>query len=132
MWWEHVTEEIEIEFLRLMRGRSGLLTTLGIATPTEAGARRSIAGMWYVTPHAVARYRQRVRSCSRDDARAELIALSSRARFVRPLEDGCEMWRGPRRGPSGGLRLIVGPGEGDLPALLTVLGEHDDATGRAA
>jgi hypothetical protein len=90
-----------------------------------------------VTPHAVSQYIRRVRICTRAEALAELAAVSMRARYVRELERDCEMWRGPRtrigKGRrAGGLRLIVGPGEGDLPALLTVLGEHDDATGRAA
>lgn len=95
----------------------------------------SVSGQWYITPHSVHQYIARVRACSYDDALADLIAISNRAHYVKHVLGGCELWRGPRtrigKGRrTGGIRLIVGPGEGSLPALLTVLGEHDDATAR--
>lgn len=97
----------------------------------------SATGRWFITPHAVRQYIARVRACSYDEALADLIRISEAAHYVKPTKGGAQMWRGPRHRigkgrRTGGIRLIVGPGEGDLPALLTVLGEHDDATGRAA
>ena len=94
-------------------------------------------GRWYITPHAVDAYIHRVRQCSREEALADLVAISERAHYVKPATGAAQLWRGPRKRigkgrRTGGIRLIVGPGEGDMPALLTVLGEHDDATGRAA
>ena len=78
----------------------------------------SARGRFFVTPHAVRQYQRRVRpELGYEDARAELIAISERARYVRPARDGCEVWRTPR--PER-LRLIVGPGKGPLPALITV------------
>jgi hypothetical protein len=79
-------------------------------------------GRWFITPHAVDQYRRRVHQCSHDEARDDLIALSARAHFVKPLHSGCELWR---TGKPHRLRLIVGPGEGDMPALVTVLAGCD-------
>lgn len=81
----------------------------------------SAMGAWFVTPHAVARFAERAggSALGRAEALAALIDESRRARFVRKLESGAELWVGsrPRR-----LRYVVGPGEGAKPALVTVLG----------
>jgi hypothetical protein len=99
----------------------------------SSGQNARVAGKWFITPHAVRQYRERVRECSYEEALADLIRLSEAAHFVRQAQGACEMWRGPRKRVNGkrtgGVRLFVGPGSGDLPALVTVLGEHDDATG---
>lgn len=121
--------EIEAEFLRMMRGKQEFFTSFSILPPNEIGARRVLKGRWYVTPHAVDQYRKRIHKCSRNEALAELISISQRARFVKMAYGDCEMWRSRGRLR---LRLIVGPGDGELPALVTVLGEHDDATGKYA
>lgn len=82
----------------------------------------SAQGRWFVTPHAVERYRERVEDVSYADALASLVAESERAHPVREIEPGLWLWRGakPRR-----LRFRVsthGPG---LPQLVTVLEAHD-------
>lgn len=77
-----------------------------------------IYGRWFITPHAVARYRERIRRCSYEEARAALVALSECAHLVRVDEEGVEHWRGPR--PLR-LRLRVARGERGAPQLITVL-----------
>jgi hypothetical protein len=61
---------------------------------------------------------------SRDVALADLVALSERAHYVRDMDSGTRLFRGPR--PSR-LRCIVGPQRegGALPDLVTVLRGHD-------
>jgi len=49
-------------------------------------------------------------------------SASLEAHYVKPTQGGAELWR---TGKPMRLRLIVGPGEGGLPALLTVLPGHD-------
>ncbi len=96
-------------------------------------------GRWFFTPHAIRRFASRALDWDGADADAlpesvrrkalaELVLESERAHFVRTLPargrfGAAEMWRGaaPRR-----LRFLVGSGEGPLPALLTVLSEHDE------
>jgi len=77
-----------------------------------------IRGPWFVTPHAVRRYTRRyARRLDYEAARDQLVDLCARARYVRPSHGG-ELWRGPR--PLR-LRLVVGRGEGERRALVTVL-----------
>lgn len=132
MWWEYLTAEIEAEFLRLSRGRDCVLASMSLTNPADVGVSRTARGRWFITPHAVQAYRSRVRQCSPTEAMDDLIAISQKAHYVKPAKNDAELWRGPRARISGrrygGLRLIVGPGTGTMPALLTVLGEHDDAT----
>lgn len=77
-----------------------------------------IPGRWFITPHAVARYRERIRRCSYAEALGDLVALSDRAHLVRVDADGMEHWRGPR--PLR-LRFRVLPGTGPKGQLVTVL-----------
>lgn len=78
----------------------------------------TVRGPLFVTPHAVRRFRERVRpELTYEQARDELVRLSRTAHRVRPTRDGAELWR---TGPPERLRLIVGPGTGPLPALITV------------
>lgn len=66
-------------------------------------------GGWYITPHALRRYRERVRpDATRAEALHELVLWSE----VAP-EGGSVSW--PRE-----VRFVVGQGEGDMPALVTV------------
>lgn len=76
-------------------------------------------GRFFITPHAVRRYQERVRPCSYEEALAALIEASKSAHKVKDLEPGVEVWRAPRR--HGRIRLRVstkGPG---LPQVMTVL-----------
>lgn len=81
--------------------------------PVSSGA----AGRFFITPHAVMRYSERVGALTYEAALAALIDETARAHFVKRLATGAELWRGPspRR-----LRFIVGPGRGEKPALVTV------------
>ena len=80
----------------------------------------SAVGRWFVTPHAVQRYRERVDpSLSYDGALCALVVLSERAHFVKRREDGVEHWRVGRS--DGHLRFRVQPQPTGLPQLLTVL-----------
>jgi hypothetical protein len=83
------------------------------------------AGRWFVTPHAARQFRDRAgwqRADDYESALVELIDESRAAHFVKVLDSGLELWRGPKPRR---LRYIVGPGEGNLPALVTVLRSHD-------
>ena len=85
----------------------------------------SAAGRFFITPHAVQRYRERAaRSISYETALAELIQQSECAHRVKPMRDGAELWRGPK--PLR-LRMIVMPQKAGLPQLLTVKRGHDGA-----
>lgn len=76
-------------------------------------------GSWFVTPHALARFREIV---PLDDARAlaALIRESETAHLVRVLDSGALLMRGPRPHR---LRFVVRPPPemGALPQLVTVL-----------
>lgn len=76
-------------------------------------------GRFFVTPHAVHRYQQRVRRWQLRGGLAALIEAGEAAHKVRDLGDGVELWRAHRR--HGGIRLRVARmGEG-LPQVMTVL-----------
>jgi hypothetical protein len=78
-------------------------------------------GRWFVGPHAVARYIERIApGLTYEQARARIIEDSERAHRVK-VEGDVEHWRGPRP-----LRVQyrIAPGEGDLPVVLTVLASH--------
>lgn len=54
-------------------------------------------GRWFVTPHAVRQYIQRVRPrLSFEEALEELVDLSWRAHRVKEIGPGIALWRGPR------------------------------------
>lgn len=90
----------------------------------------SASGRWFVTPHAVQRYRERIdRRATYDEALSALIAMSEGAHAVREIEPGLWLWRGPKPRR---LRLrvsTVGPG---LPQLVTVIEAHDGLQGHRA
>lgn len=62
-----------------------------------------ISGPWFVTPHAVRRYAERVLGCAQiservfQRARSEIITDIQQARFVRTLESGADLYQGARR-----------------------------------
>ena len=68
-----------------------------------------IDGPFFITPHAIERYQQRVDvSCNPKEAFEALLRISRAARFAKelPPRNGvkCEQWRGPRPDR---IRLIV-------------------------
>lgn len=110
---------------------------VGSATPGIVGA----TGNWFVTPHAVQRYQQRVEpGLTYEQALARLIDLSNTARYVKTYErdpdspsekyrNGYELWRGPR--PRRLRCWIAQPhveeiaGHKALPQLVTVFAGDD-------
>ena len=85
----------------------------------------SASGRWFVTPHAVNRYRQRFAPGSPyEEALAELIRASETARRVKVLPTGLVLYRGPKPRR---LRFFVQEQVGPLalPALVTVLGRSE-------
>lgn len=88
-----------------------------------------IAGRWFITPHAVRRYIERVRpGLDYEQALAEITEHSLTARRVKEIAPGIDLWRGakPLR-----LRFRVAAdqrrpdGSFGKPQLLTVMGGHD-------
>jgi hypothetical protein len=83
----------------------------------------NIDGPWFITPHALERFVALVGTTGeRERDIARVACDAKRAHRVKGTRDGCEIWRGPK--PLR-LRFIVGPGEGDKPALVTVLPAFD-------
>jgi hypothetical protein len=83
------------------------------------------AGSFFVTPHAVERYRERIPGKARlsyNEALTELIELTSKAHFVGMRGDGSELWRVGR--PTR-LRFRVGRSAPGLPQIMTVMMPFD-------
>lgn len=88
----------------------------------------SAAGRWFITPHAVQRFRERVRSCTYEEALATLVEWSTVATAVKVPEqhDQIVYFRGPNyRLDDGkkrrGRRLRVSYSGDRMPQLLTVI-----------
>lgn len=82
-----------------------------------------IAGPWFITPHAVHRYIERVRPhLTYERALSDLIEESRRAHAVKEIQPGLWLWRGgkPRR-----LRFRVSVMGSGAPQLVTVLTAFD-------
>lgn len=93
-------------------------------------------GAFFVTPHAVRRYRERFAPGLRyEAARDELIRLTTAGKYVEryrglhAMGGHLELWRGPKIGGArtqdrrSRLRFVVGRGGlGVLPQVITVLG----------
>lgn len=89
----------------------------------EPDPRKGAHGRFFATPHAVRRFRDRIRPhLSYDQARRQLLRIAATAHPVKERRDGNWLWRAakPTR-----LRLVIGAGEGPLPAIVTVLDPHD-------
>lgn len=85
----------------------------------------SVAGKYFVAPHAVWRFRQRIDSrLGYEDALAAIIrGLEQDAMAPKPLSNGAGIMirtRGRRHGRYD-FRAVVLPGEGAKPAVATVL-----------
>lgn len=80
------------------------------------------AGEFFITGHAVRRFRERVPGAARlsyDQALTQMIQQMKRAHYVKQIRDGLDLWRGPKPHR---LRLRVAPGgSGLLPQVVTVL-----------
>lgn len=77
-------------------------------------------GRFFITGHAVRRFRERIpgrRKLGYSAALAELVSLAEAAHYVRTESDGTELWRGPS--PTR-VRLIVSRQIAGLPQVLTV------------
>lgn len=84
-------------------------------------------GNWFVTPHAVHRYRERFApGLDYDEALEILIMLSENVRYIKTFDygdrKGLELWRGPRPRK---FRFWVGRSEEGYPQLVTIMGGHD-------
>jgi hypothetical protein len=83
------------------------------------GAIMGAVGPWFVTPHAVQRYIERVdSSLSYEAALGRIISDSVNAHCVKKLDDGAELWRGPKPRR---LRYVVSPDK----QLMTVMFAFD-------
>lgn len=112
-------------------GRSGLgfgrirVRDFDPAVDAEPKVTKPIPGAWFITPHAVDRYREHTGrpEMAYEAALAELVEESRGAHHVKRLQSLKELWRGPKPRR---LRFIVGDGEDGKPALVMVLPETDD------
>lgn len=115
-----------------MRGAVAPRTaSIELAEMQSRPERTGAVGKFFVTPHAVTRYIERVRpGIERAQALRELIYIGELAHKVGPyrglrgLGVELEFWRGPRFGNlrQSKLRFVVAPGSGsELPQIVTVL-----------
>ena len=83
------------------------------------------SGAWFITPHAVRRYRERFAArFTYEEALSELIRASMEARRVKILPTGIVLYRGPKpRRLRFFLQEDVAPPS--LPVLVTVLGRSE-------
>lgn len=79
----------------------------------------SVAGAFFITPHAVKRYQERCCGvCDYNVALGELIKITSSAHFVKKTNDDFEVWR---TGKPLRMRFIVSRKNRGLPQVVTVL-----------
>lgn len=80
-----------------------------------------IEGPAFVTPHAIAQFRARIADLPEGEARTAILAhLAHHVVSVRPSPSGRAVVARVRHGRFA-FRAVVGPGEGPLPAVLTIL-----------
>lgn len=107
------------------KGASGHLNRYGygLLSVVRRNSAGGAIGRWFITPHAVHRYIQRVRPMATyEQALNDLVRLSETAHLVRRDGD-TEHWRAKGKR----LRFRVAPSSGELSVLMTVLTEHDGA-----
>jgi hypothetical protein len=114
-----------------------------VSCESREGDRKDVgaSGKFFVTRHAVAQYRARIRpGIGYRQALRELTQLTTAGRLVGPATGfrefaGAELWRGPRVGPNrhsrgreptpadprDRLRFVAAHGPGDKPQVVTVL-----------
>lgn len=100
----------------------------GESEEEKVGKKSGAVGRFFITPHAVARYRERVhRGISYERALCEIIEQSNLAHYVKNYNTG-QYWRGPK--PMR-IRLIVAPAkDNDLPHVVTILPAADNMVQR--
>lgn len=80
-----------------------------------------IAGPAFVGPHPIAQFRSRIAPLSYEQARAAILAeLAEHTVSVRPAQSGAGVIVRTRGGRYA-FRALIGPGEGALPAVITIL-----------
>lgn len=86
----------------------------------------SAAGRWFVTPHAVQRYRERIDPrATYEQALGVLVRESESARPVKPWKGGAMLYKGSKLSRGAHLRMVVGCDKASgLPQLITVLPPH--------
>jgi hypothetical protein len=96
-----------------------------------------IRGEWFITPHAVERFRQMTQpDWTYEEALDELVGVSQQARPIRALYPGVWLYRTPKRRVDGrrvsGDRLVVSYRLPGAPQLVTVLprGRRDETPDR--
>lgn len=93
----------------------------------------SATGPFFVTPHALRAWRERVEGAqcawsTEAEYRRSLRAMIDDlvlAHYVRPARNGADLWRGPS--PRRARFIIGGEMRGAKRAVVTVLAEHDEA-----
>lgn len=86
-----------------------------------------IDGAWFITPHAVRRFQERVYRCSYEEALAALVEWSkvAVAEVIADRREGYVYYRGPKYTANGrrhrGRRLRVSFAGGGRPQLVTLL-----------
>jgi len=92
----------------------------GVPQGQRCSPKTGARGRFFVTPHAIDRYRDRVhRGINYDRALDEILEMCERAHYVKDYHGGAQCWRGPK--PMR-LRLLVAPSTGDeLPQVMTIL-----------
>src|SRR5690606_37484442 len=136
-----IADQREAQCIRPERTKGIEVRRVQILPSPKTGA----TGRFFVTPYAVARYRERLRPrLSYQRALEELIVLTSAGRQVGPYLGRqlpqkfpglrLEVWRGARVGPvrqqdrRARLRFVVAYGPGELPQVITVLSNGSCAT----
>lgn len=83
--------------------------------------RRPFEGKYFVGPHAVRQFQRRIapRLSYEEARRAILEGLENTASTPRPAQCGVGYYLRVRRPYS--FRALIGPGKGELPAVITIL-----------
>lgn len=89
----------------------------------------SAQGGFFITPHAVKRCQLRVRGGSYEEVRDWLIERCGNANFQKIEPDGTELWRARSNNQRHRFRFRVRRGEGELPAVVTVIAAWDQGGG---
>lgn len=114
---------------RVPRGERAPVPGVVRGEQEQAQGKRGAAGRWFVGEHVIERWIERFtprafREAERtEEQRAKVLGWildeAERARFVKALDTGVQLWRGPK--PRRVRFIVTVCSEGELPALVTVL-----------